>query len=125
MHPNPRQLGERRSFFRRCGILLPGSLFSISQISPEQSEPPNASPDAKLLEGEIVETVYEQSGAASYLVELEDAAMVLGLGPQGLFGLTFWETPNLIQGNLPSILFHSQLDSANRQKLLEVLHLMS
>ena len=112
-----KQVKDRRSFLKFCGRLAPGCVLLGSlggTISPASAQ---ASATGNLITARTLEIMYRDGHAGVYLLELNGNEQVIGLGPDGLAGVSQWPEPQRFHGQLPSVIFHPELDAAARSAL--------
>ena len=120
----------RRSFVKRCGLLLPGAVFlgvagwyraSASTKSGLIYKNNDRDKNNDQLYGKIAEVIYEDNDSSAYLVELKNGEHVIGFGPPQLDLVSFWERPELVNGIIPSVICHPDLPQSSRRKLARLL----
>ncbi len=128
-----RSFPHRRKFLKDCGRLAPGCLVPGclgSALAPQRAmagsvdtsgqrvagfQPADAA--APSIRGTCRETLYQDRDSCIYLVELDSGEHTLGLGPANLESVTQWQAPQLVEGNIPSVVCHVDLEPQVRATL--------
>ena len=112
---------SRRRFLQDCGKLAPSCVLLGYAGGLATGQSGTTKTSAPSLAGTCRETLYRDQDSCIYVVELDDGEYTIGFGPPDLDPVARWEQPELIAGQVPTVVCHADLQPAARARLAGLL----
>ena len=114
---------DRRTFMRNCTMFAACGVLLDAAKGPVGAHlvNPGTAGNRDMCIGNCMEVMYQDADSCAYLVELSSGDLIIGFGPPNLDRIAFWEPPELVNGDIPSVIFHPMLPQSGRAKLENLL----